>query len=322
MLTEKILYILEQNRGQIVTGGDLAARLGVSRTAVWKTIAVLREHGNLIESIPNSGYRLSPDSDGLCSGIIADCLQTQTFGRSMEILDEIGSTNTYLCGLDASSLPEGHTVLARNQTRGKGRLGRPFICTRGGGIYMSILLKPTMTLTETPFITICAAVAVVRAIADVCGLQAGIKWVNDIYFGEKKLCGILTEASVTAEVGAIDRAVVGIGINTGEIPPEIRDIATSIYEATGQRGMRNRLIAAVLNQFEAVYADYTQNAGKQGILDEYCRHLFVLNRQVEVAGHGPAYTATVLGIDESGCLIVKRQDGQTVHLSAGEIHLV
>ena len=322
MLNEKILYILEKNRGKIVTGGDIAAQLGVSRTAVWKSIPALREQGSDIESIPNSGYRLSNDSDGLCSGIIQDYLQTRAFGRSMEILDEIDSTNIYLGSLDSNKLPEGHTVLARHQTRGKGRLGRPFACTRGGGIYMSILLKPQLIISEAPLITFCAAVAVVRAVRDICGIKTGIKWVNDIYYGEKKLCGILTEASVTAEVGAIERAVVGIGINTEPPVPEVRDIATSIYEATGRRGMRCSLIAAVLNQFELLYTDYSQNAGKQRILEEYREHLFVLNRQVEVAGHGPAYTASVLGIDESGHLIVKRAGGEVIELSAGEINLI
>ena len=321
MLHERVLYILEQNRGRIVTGGDIAVRLGVSRTAVWKAVAALREDGNDIKSVPNSGYRLSEDSDGLCGAIIEDYLKTRFIGRSLEILDEIDSTNTYLCSRDAAILPDGHTVLARHQTRGKGRLGRPFACTRGGGIYMSVLLKPEMALSEVPFITICAAVAVVRAIKDVCGANAGIKWVNDIYLGEKKLCGILTEASVTAEVGAIDRAVVGIGINTGEVSPEVRDIATSIYEQTGLRGIRCRLIAAVLTQFEAIYSDYCQNGKKSDILSEYCERLFVLGRQVQVAEHGRAYTASVLGIDESGCLIVKRADGEVIHLSAGEISL-
>ena len=322
MLHEKVLYILEQNRGQIVTGGSIAMRLGVSRTAVWKAIAALREAGNDIQSIPNSGYRLSPESDGLCAAIIGDYLDTRMFGRSMEILHEIDSTNTYLCARDTSVLPEGHTVLAHHQTRGKGRLGRPFACTRGGGIYMSILLKPRLPVSEAPFITICAAVAVVRAIEDVCGAIAGIKWVNDIYLSEKKLCGILTEASVTAEVGAIDRAVVGIGINTGEVPLEVQGIATSIYEHTGKRGIRGRLIAAVLTEFETIYLDYSQNGKKKIILDEYCSRLFVLGRQVEVSEHGRVYSATVLGIDDCGCLIVKLADGEIINLNAGEINLI
>ena len=322
MLNEKILHILECNRGEIVTGGYIAAQLKVSRTAVWKAIAALRDEDlNKIESIPNSGYRLSPDSDGLCGGIITDYLQTNTFGKSLKILDEIDSTNTYLCSLDAAGLPEGHTVIARHQTGGRGRLGRPFVCTRGGGIYMSVLLKPRLPISETPFITICAAVAVVRAVRDVCGITADIKWVNDIYANNKKLCGILTEASVTAEVSAIDRAVVGIGINTGEISPEVHDIATSIYEQSGIRGIRNKLIAAVLNQFEVIYSAFSQNGKKADILSEYCERLFVLGRQVHVSEHGRAYTASVHGIDESGSLIVKRADGEVIHLSAGEISL-
>ena len=321
MLQDNILTILERNRGKIITGGAIASRLDVSRTAVWKAVAALREQGNEIESIQSSGYRLSEDSDGLNRRIIHDYLDTAALGRSMEIAETVSSTFHRMAQSNPHELPEGHTVLAHHQTHGKGRLGRPFYSPKNSGVYMSVLLKPAIELTETPFLTICAAVAVTRAIEEVCGLETGVKWVNDVYHNGKKLCGILTEASVSAEMQTVDYAVVGIGINTAATPPEVQDIATSICEATGKRGVRNRLAAGVLNHLERVYLDFTRHGKKREILKAYRERLFIIGRQVEVFEHGQNYTATVEGIDNSARLMVKRENGQTAYIGAGEIKL-
>jgi BirA family biotin operon repressor/biotin-[acetyl-CoA-carboxylase] ligase len=186
---------------------------------------------------------------------------------------------------------------------------------------MSVLLKPAIELSETPFLTICAAVAVTRAIEEVCGVETGVKWVNDVYWGGKKLCGILTEASISAEMQAVDYAVVGIGINTAGTPPEVRDIATSVYEAAGMRGVRNRLTAGVLNNLERVYTDFTGGGKKREILEAYRERLFITGRTVEVFESGRSYTATVQGVDDDARLIVKRANGEVACIGAGEVKL-
>ncbi|GHU79123.1 bifunctional ligase/repressor BirA [Clostridia bacterium] len=321
MLSERVLYLLEQNRGKLVTGGELAKQLDVSRTAIWKAVRALREDGSEIEALPNSGYRLLPESDGLSGQSIHDMLATENFGRSMELLESVASTNQYLKGLDTASLGEGYTVVADGQTSGRGRLGRPFYSPAREGVYLSVLLKPAIPLAETAFLTICAAVAVCRAVEAVCGVKTGIKWVNDIYVAGKKLCGILTEAFISAEMQSVDYAVAGIGINTGDIPAEVEDTATSIYAAAGVRGIRNRLIAQLLNQFEGVYTDYTVRGKKREILEEYAGRLFIIGREVEVSAPGGVCTATVLGVNDSGGLMVKRRDGEIIHLGAGEIKI-
>jgi BirA family biotin operon repressor/biotin-[acetyl-CoA-carboxylase] ligase len=320
MLRERVLHLLERNRGRIVTGGDIARLLSVSRTAVWKAIRALREDGHEIESLANSGYRLSEDSDGLSARAISDFLTTKAFGREMEILPTVPSTNRYLEGLDTPSIREGYAVLADGQTEGRGRKGRPFFSPAREGVYLSVLLKPQMPPEDVQMITICAAVAVCRALDAACGVRGEVKWVNDIYCGGRKLCGILTEAFVSAEAGVIDHVIVGVGINTGRVAPEVADRATSVQEINRARGIRNRLAAETLNQLEPVYHGCLRGDVKP-ILDAYTDRLFIVGREIDVGPPESCYRAKVLGLDERGGLLVERGDGVVCVVRGGEIHL-
>lgn len=321
MLQERVLSCLEQNRGKLVTGGGLARELGVSRTAVWKAIHALEAKGHEIESVAGSGYRLADESDGLSVKGITDLLTTKVFGRELELHQSLPSTNTYIKGLDTLALPEGFAVIADEQTAGRGRLGRTFYSPAREGVYLSVLLKPQLALEEVPLLTICAAVAVSRAIERVCGISPEVKWVNDIFYKGKKLCGILSEGFVSAELGQVESVVVGMGINTGDVDPAVAEIATSLAEAAGVRGIRNWLAAEMLNCFEEVYNSFT-SGGRREILGEYSGRLFITGWRVEVVGAGVPYSATVLGIDDSGALLVKNASGQKKALRTGEIRLL
>lgn len=318
MLQEKLLAMLEQSRGTVLSGGELARTLGVSRTAVWKAVHTLQEAGHAIQSIQGSGYRLEDDSNGISVPGIRKHLRTCIFGNTIEVHRTLGSTNQYLKEQGAS-LQEGHVVIADMQTAGRGRMGRSFVSPQKEGVYISILLRPSLPATETSFLTICAAVAVCRALHEVCGFKADIKWVNDIFHKEKKLCGILTEAFITAEMQSVDYAIVGIGINTGTVAPEVAGIATSVHEITGQRGIRNRLAAALLLHFENIYLALLQGSKKE-ILAEYQSSLFIIGRVVEVVQPRETYLATVLGIDQDGALLV-HAEGEAKRLQSGEVHL-
>lgn len=322
MLEEDVLSCLEQSRGQLITGGEMARRLQVSRTAVWKAVHVLKEKGHAIESVPNCGYRLAEESDGLSREAIQSHLRTQMLGRELECHQSLPSTNTYIKGLDTALLPEGFAVLADGQTQGRGRLGRSFAAPAGEGVYLSVLLKPELELSEAPMLTICAAVAVRRAIQAVWGLWVGIKWVNDLYWEGKKLCGILSEAFVSAELGRMEYAVVGIGVNTGQVAPEVAEIATSLWEATGRSGLRNRLAAEILNQLEEVYHCFGDASGRKEILEEYRNGLCILGRQVKVLQGGEEYLARVSGLDDMGALLVTNSQGEEIALRSGEIKLI
>lgn len=321
MLQDELLGILTENRGQLVTGGELSRRLGVSRTAVWKAIHALQEDGNEIETVPNSGYRISENSDGLSLSAIQSMLGTNCFGRSMKLLKSVDSTNTYIKSAFSAGMAEGYTVIAKEQTGGRGRLGRSFHSPRDEGLYLSVLIKPTIQITKLPFLTICAAVAVCRALEESCGIDAEIKWVNDIFVGGKKLSGILTEASFCAELQSVEYAVVGVGVNMAGVPEQVADIATSVYDHTSARGLRCRLAAGILNQMERLYIDYTQNAAQDRILSEYTQRIFIVGRQVGIENLGKRFDATVLGIDDDGALIIEDAAGQVHHISSGEVIL-
>ncbi|MDR1773996.1 MAG: biotin--[acetyl-CoA-carboxylase] ligase [Clostridioides sp.] len=228
MLKNDILNYLVSNAGEIVTGGKIAEYLNVSRTAVWKNINSLIEEGYEIEKYQNSGYKLTSLSDKLLLESINKNLRTSVIGKEILILDSIDSTNNYMKQQDTTKLDEGFAVTANEQTSGRGRFNRPFYSQKGEGIYLSFLLKPQTDIKNVPFITICAAVSVVKAIKNVTNIDVSIKWVNDIFYNKKKLCGILTEGVISAELGTLDYVVVGIGLNTGNIPKEVDEIATSI----------------------------------------------------------------------------------------------
>lgn len=262
MVQEKVLTYLEKHRGELITGGQIARQLGVSRNSVWKAVHALQKKGHNIEAKANSGYRLVDNSDGLSTMNIEATLNTKHFGRHLELLNTVPSTNSYMKGLDTTTFPEGYTIIADEQTAGRGRLGRTFHSPAREGVYMSILLKPQFSLDDVSMLTICAAVAVSAAVEIVCGIQPGVKWVNDIFYHEKKLCGILTEAFVSAESKTMEYVIVGIGINTGKIDASINNIATSIYDEIGMQGIRNRLIAEVLNQFEFYYNEFKTENGR------------------------------------------------------------
>ena len=322
MLKNKVLYILEQQKGDIVTGGQLAGVLGVSRNAVWKAIGLLRNDGNEILSIPNKGYKLMDTNDTLSVNIIENVLTTDFIGKKIVLLPTIHSTNQYLKEIDTANIDSGFVVIADEQTSGRGRRGRAFLSTKSQGVYLSILLKLGSKQQDTRLLTICAAVAVSKAIEKVCGIRADIKWVNDIFCNGKKICGILTEATISGELLEISSVIVGIGINTGSVPAELANIATSLQEVSGIRGIRNQLIAEVLNEFESVIVDYTEHGKTQEIINYYTSRLFIIGKPVYLPDIAHDYTATVIGISDIGALIVKDDRGDIQHITTGEIKLL
>jgi BirA family biotin operon repressor/biotin-[acetyl-CoA-carboxylase] ligase len=321
MLKDKILAILQEQQGIIVTGGQVAQKLGVSRTAVWKSIRALQEEGNEIVAIPNSGYRLLATNDTLFEASIQEKLTTKFIGSKLNLLLSLPSTNQYLKETDTSFLKSGYVVIADEQTNGRGRRERTFLSPKREGVYLSILLKLDAARQDIRFITICAAVAVSRAIEKICHIRSEIKWVNDIYCQGKKICGILTEATLSGELQELSDVIVGIGINTGKVPGEIGDIATSVQEATGRRGLRNQLIAEVLNQFESAYLDYIEKDKREEIIAYYQKRLFIIGKQVSVTSAKHTYAATVLGLAETGALIVETEQGEIEHITTGEIKI-
>lgn len=246
-----------------------------------------------------------PTNGTLCEEIIQENLKTDFVGQTITLLPTIHSTNQYLKEMDTTDMPNGSVVIDNEQTGGRGRRNRLFLSLKSNGVYLSILLKLDGKQNDIRLLTICIAVSVSKAIEQICGIRAELKWVNDIFCNGKKVCGILTETVLSAELQEVSTVIVGIGINTGNIPLEIGNIATLNKEAAGIRGIRNRLIAEVLSQFEKVYLDYVDKHKNQDIICYYESRLFIIGRQVLTLGANQYFVATVTGIDDTGALIVK-----------------
>ena len=211
-------------------------------------------------------------SADLSRGSIEKKLTASILGRELIIFDTLGSTNTYV-KQHAGSLAEGAVVIADGQTGGRGRFGRSFSSPRGEGVYMSVLLKPRAVADDCLIITLFGAVAVCRALEDVCGIAPAVKWVNDIYAGGKKICGILAESVIEAGSSNSSCVCVGFGINTGEVAAEVKDIATSVLYETGARVPRCEIIAGVLNRFEEIIIGAKDITEGRAVLREYSKRL-------------------------------------------------
>ena len=318
---DEVLRALEQARGERVSGGRLAAQLSVSRAAVHKAIGALRRDGLCIDAVPGGGYCLAPEDDSLTAAGVQALLDTAFIGREMLVVPTIGSTNTAVKEQYAAR-PHGFVLLAEAQTGGRGRLGRQFSSPAGTGVYLSVLLHPTLPLSHIQFVTIAAAVAVAEAVEQTAGFAPSLKWVNDVLMDGRKLCGILTEATIEGETGAVSALVVGIGVNlrpNPDWPDEVRAVAGALSEF-GRAPRRAALAAAILSQFERDYALLEQ--GQQAeLLARYRSRLCCIGRPVTVIGAAGRYEALCTGLDENGHLLVRGADGQERILSSGEISI-
>lgn len=311
-----VIRFLEQNKGSFLSGNDMAQQLGISRAAVNKAVKSLIDEGYEISAVNNKGYCLSASSDILSAESIKLNMKNTFFG-DIKVYKEVSSTNAVAKELASNGAAEGTTVFSMCQTAGKGRLGRSFISPMGSGIYMSVILKPQIKAEEAMIITSAAAVAVSRAVSKVCGLETAIKWVNDVYANGKKLCGILTEATINFETRLPDYVVVGIGINItpAAFPDEIKGIATSIKENIDTEFTQSKLAAALLDELYNIYKDLD----KKTFLDEYKKRSFIIGHDINVIAPSGSYTATALDINELGNLIVKDKNGDIHTLNSGEI---
>ena len=235
--------------------------------------------------------------------------------------EELDSTNRYLKELAVKDARPGTVIIANRQSAGRGRLGRKFFSPGEKGIYMSILLRPDIPLERAVLITSMAAVAVARAVERVSGIEAKIKWVNDIFLNGKKVCGILTEAGIDAESGKFSYAVLGIGVNVGEMefPEELRDIATSVSNECGFVISKEKLINEILLELERWYVtlsdgDFLEESRKRSIL--LGKEIFVLDETAQ----GGSYPAKAVDINELGNLIIER-NGERVVLNSGEVSI-
>lgn len=316
-----LLKALVSADGEYISGGALAETLGVSRNAVWKAVKALESQGYCIESVQSKGYRLSENGNHLSAEIIKSRLNEETSANEIIVYDTVESTNDIAKKLASQGASDGTAVIADQQTAGRGRLGRAFISPTGTGIYMSVVIRPDFAVEYAPMITSASACAVAEAVEKLCGQDVNIKWVNDIYINGRKICGILTEASLGLEMKNLDYAVIGIGVNVRSVKNSFDDklleTATSIEDETGVKADRNTLCAEILNRL----AYYMKNVSNGVFLDEYRRREYLTGKQITANSGNEMIEGTAVGIDDNANLIVKLSDGEIRHLSSGEANL-
>lgn len=316
----KVLEVLEEHKGEFISGEFIARSLSVSRAAVWKNIKELQESGYVIRAVPHNGYSLSDFSDVLSQEGIKKNLVSDSKIAGVIYLDSVDSTNNYA---KQHSFEHGTLIVAGRQTAGRGRFGHTFESPPQGGLYMSLVLRPKTDITKFQMITIAGAVAVCLAIEDLYEDSRDnikIKWVNDIFFHEKKIAGILTEAVTNFESGEIDSVVTGIGVNvsTKKFTPAASEIAGSIFD--------DELLFS-RDQLCARIADYvmkfSEDLSSPDLINLYRqRSLLRRGERITFIKDEKKFTARVKGIDDLGGLVIENENGLEEVLRSGEVNTI
>ena len=319
---DQILLHLEKGKGNWVSGESLAKKLAVSRSTIGKHISQLKDDGYQIESSPKKGYLLQKTSDLLTPREIRDALETKVFGkRDIVYFTEADSTNTKAKDLATKHAPEGALVLSEKQTKGRGREERNWFSPSRDGIYLSLILRPTIPPREAPGITLLTAVAVAEALLSLTRLKIAIKWPNDILVGGKKLAGILTEIGTQGD--SIDYVVVGLGlnVNTPRFPDDIRDKATSMLIETGKRFSRVKVIREYLKWYEAYYEVF-KNIGFEPIRKRWRELTNMIGQQITVEMIDKRCRGEVQDIDKDGALIITDRTGKSHRIIFGDVTVI
>lgn len=321
-MKDEILKMLKEKSDSFVSGQEISEQFGVSRTAIWKYINLIKDMGYEIESVSKKGYRLISSPDILTYEEIAPFLKTKFIGRKIKYFASLDSTNIKAKDLAADGEADGAIVISEEQTMGKGRLGRSFISPKGKGIWMSIILRPDIEPLSASIITQIAAAALNLAAAEM-EIQTYIKWPNDIILNNKKVCGILTEMS--AELTNINYVILGIGINANldknDFTEEVTKKATSFKEEAGKKISRQELLAKVLNHFEVLYEDFIINDNIENTIKVCRENSILIGREINVIKRGTAIKAKAIDINDNGLLVVEYENGKTEELISGEVSI-
>ena len=324
---EAVLLYLQEHTGEPISGEIMALALNKSRTSIWKAIQSLKKEGYSIESSTNKGYTLSQNNDVLSEQQITQELiqQHHPIDWVIQTMESTTSTND-LAKLYANQNSTTPAIfISEEQTAGRGRLGRKFVSPSKTGLYISLCLFPTIALEDLSLITCTTAVACVETLEELTGKSLNIKWVNDLFYQDKKVGGILTEVISDFESQQVQSLIVGMGINLIEnpqsFPEELHSIVGSIFssktEYDNSSFNRNHFIA----QFLEKWTFYYQNLSKRDFIKSYKEHSNVIGKFVNIFEGNQTYSAYAKDIDENGHLIIEKEDNTLHSLSYGEVSI-
>ena len=324
---EAVLLYLQEHTGEPISGEIMALALNKSRTSIWKAIQSLKKEGYSIESSTNKGYTLSQNNDVLSEQQINQELiqQHHPIDWNIQTMESTTSTN------DLAKIYANHNsttpaiFISEEQTAGRGRLGRTFVSPSKTGLYISLCLFPTIALEDLSLITCATAVACIETLEQLTCKSLNIKWVNDLFYQDKKVGGILTEVISDFESQQVQSLIVGMGINLIDspqsFPEELHSIVGSIFsskkEYDNSSFNRNHFIA----QFLEKWTFYYQNLSKRDFIESYKEHSNVIGKFVNVFEGNQTYSAYAKDIDENGHLIIEKEDNTLHSLSYGEVSI-
>lgn len=320
-MKDEVLAFLKEAQGY-GSGEEISQKLGVTRAAIWKAIKKLQAEGYEIESSTKKGYKLIKVPNIITPNEVGEHLNTDYFGKSIYYKAEMDSTNNKAKELAREGAKEGTLVIADCQTGGKGRLGRSWESPAGTGIWMSLILRPKILPQYASQLTLIAGLGMCEAIQEVTGLEAKIKWPNDIVVNGRKVCGILTE--MHAEMEGINYIVVGIGANVNmQIFPDDLPHATSLLLEGGQEYSRKAIIQSFLKKFEVDYNQYKQIPSLESMRARYEKQCITLHRKIKllkkVEGSVTEVVAQAIGITNEGALKVRYEDQTMEEVVSGEV---
>jgi BirA family biotin operon repressor/biotin-[acetyl-CoA-carboxylase] ligase len=316
---DALLAVLADNAMIVISGAKIAREIGVTRATVWRWIEKLRALGVKVKGHPRTGYQIEKVPDLLTPKLLHRRLQSGALGKRIYHFFKIDSTNSVAMTLGERDEPHGTVVFAEEQTAGRGRAGHTWHSEKSNGIYMTVLLRPQISPQQAPLITLVAGLAVREAIIEQTGLTPDLRWPNDLLFGRKKFCGILTE--MNAEQDRIHFVAVGIGINVNHerIPDELSKIATSLRIETKRAQSRVEIVARLLRHLDSYYNRFLAE-GPEAIVARFSEvSSFARGKRVRIEAATETYTGTTEGLEPGGLLRVRRDDGRVLPVIAATL---
>jgi len=309
-LIHRLLDLLQEHATMVVSGTKMADEIGVPRSTLHGWIDRLRDLGVELKGVPATGYQLVRLPDILTPRAIRAAAQGTAFGQRAYHFFRVGSTMDEAAARAAAGDPHGTIVVAEEQTAGRGRLGRSWYSEKAAGLYLSIVLRPTLPAVFAPLLTLACGLAAAEAVADVTHNATDVRWPNDVLLDGRKCAGLLLE--MTAEPERIKYVIVGMGFNVNQasLPEEVSAEATSMRMTTGAVYRRSDLLSALLRALDRWLAVLSRPEGRAEVVAGFERcSSFARGRRVRVEDNGQVIVGTTEGLDPSGYLLVRRDGG-------------
>ncbi|MCR4337449.1 MAG: biotin--[acetyl-CoA-carboxylase] ligase [Candidatus Omnitrophica bacterium] len=313
----QILQFLRQSDGYF-SGEDLSRHLKISRAGIWKHIEDLREQGYEIEAVPHRGYRLLSLPDKLYPQEIQQGLKANILGQKIIYHETVSSTMDEAVALGIQGAPEGTVVCAESQTKGRGRLGRNWISPKGKGIYMSVILRPQVSLSVVSQLTLVCAVGVCEAIQSATNLPVKIKWPNDILINDQKVAGLLME--LNAEMDRVRFVVLGVGLNVNTPLQQLPVGATSLKAAGAKDLTRIEIFQKILESLEEWYLIF-QRDGFKSIMPRWKELSDMIGKRIKFYDGKDVLEGEAIGLAEDGGLLLRNDRGEVIKKLAGDMVL-